>query len=417
VTVQYRTIALPGCGFVNWGGGIDFLRSCVNALHLRAENRKEKLVLVLPDAERQTVGEKAVTLLKPFKTAAENLLEGRKPLFQRQKPFSPEQLADSFRNVDHGAEIVFYRSGRSLQSVVREVGAHAVIPSAVPLGRSFPVPWVGYLYDFQHKYYPGYFSEEEYRVRDAHMARMLREARAVIVNSQSAKADVDRFHPGTECKVFSLPFSAAPIVSWFDAPASPLAETYSLPEAYFMICNQFWIHKDHATAFRALAAFIRMTGRQDVHVVCTGTMEDYRHPGYLEKLRSEIGSNGLEKKIHFLGHIPKQDQIAILRGSIAVLQPTLFEGGPGGGAVYDAVAMGVPAVLSDIPVNLEIRNEDSLFYFKAGSAESMAAGMAEAWETRFERPAKDALLSRGRARTAAYGTALRDAMDYVTERS
>ena len=94
-------------------------------------------------------------------------------------------------------------------------------------------------------------------------------------------------------------------------------------------------------------------------------MEDYRFPEHINNLQREIDELGIADQVHFLGHIPKADQIAIMKGSLAVLQPTLFEGGPGGGSVYDAVSLGVPALLSDIPVNREIENEKNLLYFEA----------------------------------------------------
>ncbi len=65
-----------------------------------------------------------------------------------------------------------------------------------------------------------------------------------------------------------------------------------------------------------------------------------------------------------------------MRAALAVVQPTLFEGGPGGGSVFDAVALGVPAIVSDIPVNLEIE-EPNVRFFKACDAAALSAAMAE----------------------------------------
>ena len=63
-----------------------------------------------------------------------------------------------------------------------------------------------------------------------------------------------------------------------------------------------------------------------------------------------------------LGFIPKPDQIRLMREAVAVVQPTLFEGGPGGGSIYNAIALGRPVIVSDLPVNREIESSgDSLF--------------------------------------------------------
>jgi glycosyltransferase involved in cell wall biosynthesis len=141
-----------------------------------------------------------------------------------------------------------------------------------------------------------------------------------------------------------------------------------------MVSNQFWIHKSHETAFMALR-LVRDAGH-DVHLVCTGDTSDYRWPEHFNNLKAIIEKNNLRDYVHILGLIPKGDQLAIMRGSLAVIQPTLFEGGPGGGSVYDAVSTRTPCIVSDIPVNREI-DIGVVRFFTAGSAEDLAAKMAD----------------------------------------
>lgn len=407
-----NTIALLGNGFTNWGGGIDFLRFCVNALALVC-GKSARLVILLPDPECTAVVTRIRGFLSPYKRMLKSAIAGERPRFQRIRPFSRSQLIDSFKNIDGNVEILFYSPREKLTSVVSRIQADVIIPSSISLGSSFPIPWVGYVYDFQHKYYPDYFSSEEIRDRDALFSTMLSEAPAVIVNAADVKKDIQKFYPKTACQVFDLPFSATPIESWFDPPSENVSMKYNLPEKYFVMCNQFWIHKDHATAFRALAVYIKNTGHKDVHIVCTGKTIDTRHPNYFHRLKQTVDVLGLTDKIHFLGHIPKKDQIDIMCGSIAVLQPTLFEGGPGGGAVYDAVAMGVPAILSDIPVNVEIKGLEGLLFFKVTDVDDMAVKMNLVHNIEYVRPNKKELLSAGRARTMAYGLRLLEAINYV----
>lgn len=408
-----NTIALLGNGFTGWGGGIDFLRFCANALALVCQEDNTRIVILLPDPDKRTLMAKTRAFLSPYKQMAIALLDHKKTVFYRHKPFTKKQLVDSFQNIEGHAEIVFYPPEKDLASIVTNIQADVIIPSAFSLGTSFPVPWVGYLYDFQHKYFPEYFSNKEIDTREVLFSRMLAEASAVIVNAADVKKDITKFYPQTKCKVFDLPFSATPIETWFEPSSKDLAQEYDLPQKYFVMCNQFWIHKDHATAIKALAIYANKTGQQDVHIVCTGNTSDSRHPDYFSTLNKIISQLGLTDKIHFLGHIPKKDQIDIMCGSIAVLQPTLFEGGPGGGAVYDAVAMGVPAVVSDILVNKEIEGFEGLFFFKAADADDMAAKMVSIQNMTFCKQDKEKLLSDGRERTKLFGLRLLDAMEYV----
>ena len=112
--------------------------------------------------------------------------------------------------------------------------------------------------------------------------------------------------------------------------------------------------------------------------------------------------------IRFLGYIPKDDQLAIMRGAVAVVQPTLFEGGPGGGAVYDAVSSGTPSIVSDIVVNLEI-DLGVVRFFKAGSPKDLAEKMADAMVNPPIRPSKSETLMQLTKRQQELGRVLLDA--------
>lgn len=411
--IKALNIALLGDGFVGWGGGLDFIRLCANALTMVCNQGANKLTLLLPDPENATFTVKARSFISPYKVVVMSFLAGKRPVFNRYRVFSRQQLEDAFQNIDGRLDIVFYQRGKDLRSIVAEVGADVVIPCLTSLGKHFPVPWVGYLYDFQHKYYPNYFSNREISSRDRQFEQMLSEASAVIVNAADVAKDIKKFYSATNCKVFSLPFSATPIESWFEAPSEHLQTKYGLPDKYFIICNQFWIHKDHSTAFDAFAKFCELTEKDDVNLVCTGNTVDFRQPDYFPSLNTKLIELGIVNKVHILGHISKKDQIDIMKNAIAVLQPTLFEGGPGGGAVYDAVALGVPVVLSDIPVNREIEELTNVIFFKPQDANDMAQKMIATELSAFIKPDKTTLLSEGRDRTRDFGFKLLDAIKYV----
>jgi glycosyltransferase involved in cell wall biosynthesis len=121
-------------------------------------------------------------------------------------------------------------------------------------------------------------------------------------------------------------------------------------------------------------------------------MEEPRKPEYIEYLHKLIEDLSLEKQIHLLGYVDKLVQLEIMKSCIAVIQPTLFEGGPGGGSVYDALGLGSPVILSDIPVNLEIPNDFSnIMYFKAGDSEELAEKMIQFGTAVFEPPKHEIL--------------------------
>jgi len=412
--VARHSIVLLGFGFVNWGGGVDFLRYCANALATACDRTNIKIIILLPDLENSSFIGKIRAYLSPYKRIVKALLAGQKPVFVRQKPFSRQQLANMFQGIAGNVDIIFYSQGENLTAVLSKFKNCVIIPTFIPLEPDVQVPWVGYLYDFQHKYYPDFFSNEEIIRRDYEFSQMLTKARAVIVNASEVKKDIKKFYPQAKCRVFNLPFSAAPIESWFEPASANFMQKYMLPQKYFVMCNQFWIHKGHLTAFTAFAKYVQVTRNDDVHLVCTGNTFDARKPNYFSELRNKVSQLGLVHKIHFLGHIPKKDQIDILKGSIAVLQPTLFEGGPGGGAVYDAIAMGVPAIVSDIPVNKELDGVEGLLFFKTEDVDDMTEKMIEVQNLIPIEQNKEKLLLAGRERTRRLGLRLLEAIEYVS---
>ena len=96
-----------------------------------------------------------------------------------------------------------------------------------------------------------------------------------------------------------------------------------------MICNHFWIHKDHATALRAFAQVVQRPEHSDLNLVMTGATSDFRDPAHFEGIVALIRSLGIESRCRILGLIPKGDQIALLCAARVLIQPTRYEGGPG----------------------------------------------------------------------------------------
>lgn len=403
------TIALLGKYF-GWGGGSDLLRSITNALALKTKSEPLTIYLLLPVENRIKNREDVVELGKRIVL---DLAKFKCRSF-KERPLYDSSMLDFFEQIDGHIEIVLHNDTKGgLRRCLREIGADVVLPVLDCLDNSFPLPWLGYIYDFQHKYYPQFFDVDTCRHRDIFFGSILKTARGVLVNSRSVKKDIATFYPGNPCRVFAMPFAPAPVADWFEEPAEDLRRTYNLPECYFIISNQFWVHKSHGTAFEALA-MLRLETLEDVHIVCTGNVQDHRFPGYFTELQTKIAAWGVADRIHFLGHIPKLDQLQIMKKAIGVIQPTLFEGGPGGGSVLDGVALGVPAIVSDVPINREIEAE-TVRFFTVGSAEELATKMGELIARTPVRPSPEILIERGREKAERLGDTLLEAIEYVMQ--
>lgn len=350
-------IAIPGDGFISWGGGIDFLKSYINAIYERPD---AELTVYIPD--RRCIKETVKNIIRPYKWLIEGLIREKIISFKRPEIIDIDAIMADLRNEFPKLNVVsYFASQQNFERLVTEAKEDIIFPCMYSLGERFPIPWIGYIYDLQHKYHPRFFTEQECEARDSQFTKMLNESRGVIVNARSVRDDLIKYYSDAAAttRIYAAPFAPVPQKEWSDLGDVSL-ERYHLPSKYFMIANQFWIHKDHLTAFKALAKLPDRYG--DIHIVCTGKMVDYRDPQYISRLRLSIDDLGITNRVHFLGYIPKLDQIKIMSNAIAVVQPTLFEGGPGGGATYNAISIGKRVILSDIPVNLEVDSELAVLF-------------------------------------------------------
>ena len=318
---------------------------------------------------------------------------------------NPDALRKAAQRITQGQPLLLCPANATgILNTASKLRADMVFPTMLPLGRS-PIPRVAYLFDFQHYHLPHLFSARIRRNRTAQFVRIAADADAIIVTSKAVANDITTYLGVPTDRILSIPYTPYALPWWFDIEPEKVQHEYDIDGPYLLICNHFWKHKDHATALYAFASLRNRFAGLDLQLVLTGDPIDHRDPGHYARLSGLATKLGIDKYAHFLGLIPKRDQLALLRGCAVLLQPTLFEGGPGGGSVYEAIGLGVPAVVSDIPVNREI-NQGNVRFFHAGDPADLAEKTAQVLMNPGLRPARDELLARGDANLIRLGNAI-----------
>ena len=387
-------------GFVLWSGGVDFLCGLINALLATPSANHADIIVFLPSLPERTFTRSY------FRNIARRLW-----LTLTLRPDAPPPSLDAVRDrlssLSPRIKIVEVGNDEFAHiEAVRRWRIDVAFPSLAPSDFGAACAVVGYLYDFQHRHLPAFFSPQAIRLRDQQFRYQLDHTDVVIVNARSVVDDAQHFMPGTHARLVALPFTPATNKEWIVEIPGVVAR-YGITGRYFIICNQFWMHKDHRTAVRA---FDRIAAAHpEVQLVCTGSTADSRAPNYFPSLQAEIRRLGLDERILILGLIPKRDQIELLKGAVALVQPTRFEGGPGGGAAYDAIGLDVPVIASDIPVNLEI-DCGRVTFFAAGDAAALAQQMKLALQNKTTRRDDQALLIETENRTRHCGAAIWQAL-------
>ncbi len=242
--------------------------------------------------------------------------------------------------------------------------------------RTKPYRSSAWITDFQHKHLPDNFTSSELESRDEDFSNIARSAERVILSSKMAEADCHQFYPNSRGKTGVMSFRVVPLPEWYEGNPIETQKKYNLPDKFFIVSNQFWLHKNHFLIFKALQL---MKDRSIFPtIICTGHIHDYRCPEYSDTVLSSIHKYDISQQVIILGLIPKTDQIQLIRRSIAIIQPSLFEGWST--IIENGRCLGKPIILSDFPVHKE-QNPPNSMYFERNSAEQLAECIEKYWST------------------------------------
>ena len=308
-----------------------------------------------------------------------DLFKSIEPLVDRVRVYKPllevppqRKLLYAARYVKTGITVSLLGEAQpELAFAARRAHVDSVFAVSNPYTRLLPnaIAWIP---DLQHCALPHLFSALERKSRHHRFTRLLRDSsRHVVFSSNHALGHAGESYGPVTARTHVMPFATVPEPSWCNDPA-PTQAQYGVPPVYFMNCNLWAVHKDHATLIQAVHMLARKGIK--VHVVCTGDTWDRRHPDHFAALQEEIGRLGLESQFQILGLIPRIDQVMLIRGASAVVQPSLFEGWST--VIEDARALGTPVIASDFPVHIEQNAPGSLF-FRQGDAEDCARAIQE----------------------------------------
>jgi glycosyltransferase involved in cell wall biosynthesis len=262
-----------------------------------------------------------------------------------------------------------------LASFLRRKGIDLLTHSA-QLGPNPGLKTAAWLYDFQFMHLPELWQRRHIQWAEQRYRAACRNADAIIVSSSQALDDLDRFAKWCDKPKHVLRFVSNPIDFGALPDEQEIKKKYSLPERYFYLPNQFWANKNHRLVIDALAR-LRANG-VDATVICTGKTHDGRQPQYFGELMAYVSQSGLDESFRVLGLVPYADTQALMAHSVAMINPSLFEGWST--TVEEAKTMQRRMLLADIPVHREQCARGARFFDPADPAalaELMQAALAD----------------------------------------
>lgn len=335
-------ICLPIIGNQGWLGGVSYLENLIKSVRILPESEQPEVFLYLED---HTLG--ALELHAHFLALFTGIIY-KGPQGQALSEYLRRPVVTVAGHDELYELIDFFFKG----------------PDEF-LGSYCSAAWIP---DFQHVHLPQFFQPEDIQLRDRVFRHLADQARMIVLSSHDAESDFRSIFPYSPVSTRVLSFHTLPEKAWLEGDPEEVQLKYGLPDAFLICCNQFWTHKNHVQLFRALALVAHSGNR--IHLVCTGSTTDYRFKEYFSKLTGLLEQLGIADLVHILGIIPRSEQIQLVRRSLAVVQPSLFEGWST--VVEDARALGKTLILSDLAVHRE-QDPDFTVYFDRNDADSLAA--------------------------------------------
>lgn len=348
-------VAFLNLGSLEWAGGLHYLRNLLHAISVLENKKIEPYVFV-----GNKVDEKLIEPINHYaKVVRSSIIDKRSIGWFVWK-------------------IIFLLTGSNcvLNWLMARHNIQVVSHSGI-WGRGMPFKVINWIPDFQHLHLPAMFSGKEIAARNSDFAKVIRNSDCVVVSSADAGGDLDKFMPGYESKIRVLNFVSQPKLTCCEPDKNlqqAIEERYSFKGKFFYLPNQFWRHKNHQVVFEAVN--ILKKGGLEILILCSGHMDDYRNKDHVKELQEYIRIHHLEDNIRLLGLIEYSDVFTLMRYSIAVINPSLFEGWSS--TVEEAKSIGKGMVLSNINVHRE-QNPPASEYFDPDNAGELAGILKKYW--------------------------------------
>lgn len=283
-----------------------------------------------------------------------------------------------------------------------------------------PFRIIGWIPDFQYFHLPELSPNLDFDEETRRMQKIISQSDIVVLSSHNALEDLKQIAaPAHHSRGTVLQFVSQPrnVVPSRTIAQDAIERKYGFRGRFFFLPNQFWAHKNHMVVLKAVQ-LLKQRG-MDILVLCSGNTKDYRIKSteYIDSVYEFIDRNGLQDNVKILGLIDYTEVMFMMKNSVAMLNPSRFEGWSS--SVEEAKSMGKAVILSRIGVHVEQAPPNGR-YFDPDDAIGLSQILADAWTAPPDRSHEDAEQKAVEAlqqRTVEFGKAYLHILKNVVKRT
>jgi glycosyltransferase involved in cell wall biosynthesis len=195
--------------------------------------------------------------------------------------------------------------------------------------------------------------------------QVLKQAEHIICNSQATAKDVTDFYGISPQKI--TPILLGYDVNNFCQTSSKKLAKIPQTSPYFLYLGR---HDPYKNLHRLIEAFAKLPQCQDYQLWLAGSTDSR----YTPKLKQQAKELGISEQIKFLNYVSYQELPIIIKGAIALVFPTLWEGF--GLPALEAMACGTPVITSNLASLPEITG-DAAILINPYQVQEITAAMSE----------------------------------------
>ena len=255
---------------------------------------------------------------------------------------------NNFKFIKHSEAPKYFLRLNGIQAVLDPFARYQFVESNIPV--------LSVIVDLQHKTYPFFFSDNDLILRESLFDNTIQSCDYLIAISDYTKNKIISLFPDVKTKIETIHIQTTKHQYLeCESTANCLNRYFLILKKYLIYPANFWLHKNHEMLLTAFGIAISSGLPDDVNLVLTGQLSERA-----EEIRDLSIRMGLSDKVTFTGFVSEADLALLLKNSLGMIFPSLYEGF--GMPPIEAMSLGVPVSCSKSTSLTEICGDAALYF-------------------------------------------------------